>query len=108
MAVETNRLHKHDKLARALASGGFDDVLLLDYDSAERVLTQKRRELLDEIKNEDIESVRGLATQVGRDKAAVSRDLNVLFQYDIIEYERDGNRKIPVPKHETVLVEPIF
>ncbi|WP_435155568.1 transcriptional regulator [Haladaptatus sp. DFWS20] len=108
MAVETNHMRKRTELVNALARGGFTDVLFLDYDSAERVLTPKRRELLDRVKNEDIKSVRGLSKQVGRDKAAVSRDLDVLFQYDIIKYERDGNRKIPIPKHETVLVEPIF
>ncbi len=108
MATETNHAQKRTELVSTLARGGFSDVLLLDYDSAERVLTPKRRELLDRIKNEDVESVRGLAKQVGRDKGAVSRDLDVLFEYDIIEYERDGNRKIPIPKHETVLVEPIL
>ena len=81
---------------------------MLDLDATTRVLTEKRRELLERIDEGNVESVRGLATDLDRDKASVSRDLDLLFEHDIIEYEREGARKIPVPKHKTVLVRPIL
>lgn len=86
--------------------GWFEDVL--DLDAATRVLTEKRRELLERIDEGDVESVRSPANDLGRDKASVSRDLDLLFEHDIVEYERAGARKIPEPKHETVLVKPIL
>jgi predicted transcriptional regulator len=48
-----------------------------------------------------------VASDIGRDKAAVSRDLELLFRYDLIEYREEGSRKIPQPKHDTVIFEPI-
>lgn len=98
---------KRADITRTLVQEGYDDVLVLDHDTATRVLTEKRRELLERIRTDDVESVRRLADELGRDKAAVSRDLNVLFEYDLVEYETSDQRKVPVLKHETVVVEPI-
>lgn len=99
---------KTAKIVRAVASVGYDDVLVLDEQTASAVLTEKRRELLDHIETGAVESVRSLAIDVGRDKAVVSRDLQLLFEYDLIDFEREGRRKVPMMKHETVLVEPIL
>ena len=99
---------KTSEIVRAIASTGYDDVLVLDEESASSVLTEKRRELLDRIESGGVESVRGLAADIGRDKAAVSRDLRLLYEYDLIDFETEGRRKVPVQKHETVLVEPIL
>lgn len=99
---------KTAEIVRAVASAGYDDVLVLDEETASSILTEKRRELLDRIESENVESVRGLAADVGRDKAAVSRDLRLLFEYDLIDFETEGRRKVPVQKHGTVLVEPIL
>ena len=96
------------KFMRKLMTGDFEDVLVLDLDAATRVLTDKRRELLERIDDGKVESIRSLANDLGRDKAAVSRDLDTLFEYDLVEYEREGARKIPRTKHETVLVKPIL
>ncbi len=108
MAVQQNRTEKRAEMARALTQAGFDDVLVLDRESAESVLTPKRRELLDRIEEGDIRSIRGLAADLGRDKGAVSKDLDLLFEHDLVVYDREKNRKIPRPKHETVVVEPIL
>jgi len=54
------------------------------------VLTPKRREVIETLRAEDIESVRDLARKVGRDKGQVSRDLGVLLEHSINSYEEDG------------------
>lgn len=99
---------KTTNIVRAIGDAGYDDVLVLDEETASSVLTEKRRELFDRIESGDVDSVRGLAVEVGRDKAAVSRDLRLLFEYDLIDFETEGRRKVPVQNHETVLVEPIL
>jgi predicted transcriptional regulator len=94
---------------RRLSEGGFDDVLVLSRDTAEEVLTQKRMELLNELAADDAEitSMRDLARRVDRDISIVSRDLDVLFEADVIDYEQSGRSKRPVLAHENVVVEPI-
>lgn len=76
--------------------------------SAESILTDRRLELLETIRDSSIHSVTDLAETLDRDPAAVSRDLDLLFEHDLIEYEQDGSRKISVLKHESILVEPIL
>lgn len=107
MSVQRNRTEKRAEIARALATAGFDDVYVLDRESAEQVLTPKRTELLDCLREEDVESVRDFARALGRDKGSVSRDLAVLARHDLVAFREDGTRKIPEIKHETVIAEPL-
>jgi len=107
MAATKEHTQKKAEVTRALARAGYDDVLMIDRDTASTILTEKRQELLERVRAGDVESVRHLAKEVNRDKAAVSRDLETLFTYDLIEYREDGSRKIPELKHETVIVEPV-
>lgn len=95
------------RMARALASGGFDDVHVVDRETAATLLTEKRQELIERIGDGDIESVRSLAADLGRDVGAVSRDLDRLFEHDVVEYDEEGQRKIPRLKHGAVVAEPI-
>ncbi len=47
------------------------------------------------IRDGEIESGHQVASDIGRDKAAVSRDLELLFRYDLIEYREEESRKNP-------------
>ena len=107
MSVQQSRAEKRAKIARALAKEGFEDVYVLDRESAERVLTEKRTAMLDWLRDEEIGSVRGLARELDRDKGSVSRDLEILARHDLVAFRENGSRKIPVLKHETVIVEPV-
>lgn len=98
---------QRSRMARALATNGFEDVLVTDRETAKKALTEKRQELIGRIREGDIESVRGLADNLDRDVSGVSRDLDILFEADIIEFETDGQCKIPRLKHDTVVAEPI-
>jgi len=94
---------------RRLSEAGFDDVLVLSRETAEEVLTQKRMELLAALSADDadITSMRDLARRVDRDISIVSRDCDVLYEADVIDYEQEGRSKRPVLAHENVVVEPI-
>ena len=98
---------QRSRMGRALARGGFEDVLVIDRETAKKVLAEKRQELIARIREGSIESVRGLAADLDRDISGVSRDLDLLAVNDIVEYETDGRRKIPHLQHQTVVVEPI-
>lgn len=103
-------LERRDELVRylkQLAEAGFRDVHTLRRDTAERVITEKRTELIEAIASGDIESIRDLARRVDRNPSIVSRDLDVLFEAGIVEFEADGRAKRPVLAHENVFVMPV-
>jgi predicted transcriptional regulator len=108
MATEEKRSMSSIEFMRKLTEAGIVNFLLIDLATAKAVLTDRRMELLETIRDEEVESVTDLAETLGRDKAAVSRDLDLLFEQDMIVYEREGSRKIPKLKHETVVVEPLL
>lgn len=95
------------EMARALALGGMEDVHVLSLESAEKVLTPKRKEIIQLLREEDVPSVRELARRLDRDKAQVSRDLQVLAEHAVIHYETDGRAKAPRLSQEHIVIEPI-
>lgn len=112
MAIESrtdpaSNAERRSRMARALATSGFKDVLVTDRETAKTVLTEKRQELIARIREGGIESVRALADDLDRDVSGVSRDLDLLFEADIVEFDTEGQRKIPCLKHDTVVTEPI-
>lgn len=108
MAVERATPAKAARIAQAIAEAGYDDALMLRRETAEEVLTDRRTELLEHLRDHEVGSVSALAAALDRDVAAVSRDLDRLFEYDLVTFERRGNAKVPSLKHETVVVEPIL
>ena len=92
---------KASAMARALMREGFEDVLILS--AGENVLTPRRKELYTRIKEDRGECVSELAEALDRDTGAVSRDLDTLFEYDVVDFERDGPRKVPVQKYTDVV-----
>jgi predicted transcriptional regulator len=81
----------------------YEDVLVLDAVERQELLTTERQRLLGRISEYGGESVSELAEALNRDPAAVSRDLKTLFEYDVIEYRKEGKEKVPLPKHKSVL-----
>jgi len=94
-------------LARALAKAGYQDVLVIDGESASKLFTDQWQELLHLLVNGDINSVPELAIELDRDVEQVGRDLEYLFKEDVIEYDTKSQRKIPQLKHKVVIAEPI-
>lgn len=98
---------KNSDYIRRLAEAGFSDVLMLSRETAERVLTPKRMELLTELATTDVRSMRDLGRRADRDISIVKRDLDILYEAGIVEYEQEGRAKRPMLAHENVFVEPV-
>jgi predicted transcriptional regulator len=103
----SNQSDLRGEMARALARGGMSGVQVISWDSAETVLTSKRRELIETLRETTPESVRGLARELDRDKSQVSNDLSTLAELGIIQYEKNGNAKAPRLTQDHIVVEPI-
>lgn len=95
------------EFTKQLVEGGFEDVLVLQRATAERVLTEKRMELVETVAADEVSSVRDLARQLDRDVSIVSRDLDVLFEAEVLDYEQHGRSKKPVLAHENIFIEPL-
>lgn len=91
-----------------LVENGYgSETLITDKKGFNRITTEKRTEILEKLNKKDIESVKELADELGRDRGNLSRDLDILFQEDMIEYQRTGKKKKPVLKHTRIVPEPV-
>lgn len=104
---DNQRQDRRAEMARALARGGMEGVHVLSLEQAEEVLTPKRQQIVEALSEEEFESVRALARELGRDKGQVSRDLKLLAEHAIVSFETDGRSKRPYLTQEHVVVEPI-
>lgn len=104
---EDDRVARRKEMARALVRGGMSGVQVLSHEQAQEALTQRRREIIEYLRREDVESVSELARRLDRDKAQVSRDLAVLAEHAIIRYDTDGRAKSPSLAQEHVVIEPV-
>jgi DNA-binding transcriptional ArsR family regulator len=84
-----------------------ESVYILPREGADEILTQKRMEIIETLREKDIESIRGLSRNLDRDVSAVSRDLEILRENDIIEYSEEKGRKRPQLTTEKIVVEPL-
>jgi predicted transcriptional regulator len=75
-------------------------------DMARKILTEKRMELINTIREEEISSQRDLSRKVDRNIKSVSTDLEILWKYGVINYREDENRKIPELSADKIIVEP--
>lgn len=104
---DESRVIVSTEVGRTLSAAGFGDVHVLSHEAADRALTKNRRELISVINREPIESIRGLARRVGRDKGNVKRDLDVLVEENLVEFVTDGRSKRPTIKPDTIIPEPL-
>lgn len=107
LVMATGAERRKAEFVKRLASAGYEDFLVLERASAERVLTDRREGVVDELRRTDPSSITELADALDRDVAAVKRDLDTLFEAGIVTYEVDGARKRPRLKHAHVFVEPL-
>lgn len=105
--ADADRADRRAAMAQALARGGMEGVQVLSFESAERVLTPKRRELIETLRTHDVDSVRELARRVDRDKGQVSRDLGILAEHGVVSYDEQGRAKRPYLVQEHIVVEPV-
>lgn len=90
------------------SQAGYNDALYTDVEGARRILTERRMEIIELLSRERVESVRDLARRLDRQVSVVSEDLTVLSEEQVIEYEHNGQRKIPVLKHPHIFVKPLL
>ena len=104
---DADRDELRGEMVRSLARGGMTGVQVISWESAQTALTPKRREIIETLRAEDVDSVRALARLLDRDKSPVSQDLSKLAELGIVRYEERGSAKSPQLTQEHVVVEPV-
>lgn len=69
------------------------------------MLTARQIELLGSIMDAPPESIRALADRLDRGVKETAEDVNLLAEYEIVYFERDGRAKKPYVPYETVKIE---
>lgn len=102
------RVHREDALdrARRLEAGEAVPhvVNFQDPSDLRALLTDRRVELLRSVMTDRPDSIRGLAERLGRDVKSVHDDLQVLAEYDVVRFQRNGRAKRPFVPHDTIEV----
>lgn len=102
----TREFTRH-KVGEVLTKGGFEDVLVLSHEAADRVLTQARREIIQTLASHDVSSLGELARKLDRDPGNMSRDIDILVAENVVRCEPEGKSKRPELKHDTIIQEPV-
>jgi len=100
---------RKSEFAKSLVKAGYDDFLVLEKDTAEKVLTEKRLEIIDTIREEEPESIPELARLLDRKVPAVHADVKLLWSHSVLDLEDGaGGRKKPVIRRSHVFIEPVY
>ena len=85
-----------DNMERSLFFNPGDDI----YD----IFTEKRLEIVREIRQSNPSSIRDLAEKLERDIKNVYEDLNILSRHHIVSFEIIGRRKRPMAKKDLIII----
>jgi len=105
---DRTRIEKRAKLAKTLAKGGMDNVHVISFESARKILTNKKQEIITFLSKNTVNSIQELADNLNRDKSQVSRDLKSLCEHGIVTYEKNGKSKKPMLRNSHIVIEPII
>lgn len=110
MSDEDRGILQSVRLANALLKDGYDDPMVLTWENAKEVMTEKRLEILEAIGTDTaFESHRDLARHLDRDIGQVQRDLDLLYDRGILEREAGvGTGTKPELSMGTLVVSPLM
>lgn len=77
----------------------------LKFSQAQKLFTEKRRELLQTLSHKEFDSITELAEELGRDKKNVSEDIKKFYENGIVDLEDQGRSKKPVFEFERIEIE---
>ena len=100
-------LENYSDFMKFLTKSGVEDVLVLKRDTFRDVTTPKRTEIIETIQQEEISSIRGLSRKLDRKVSAVHKDLEVLYESNVIDFREENGSKVPEIKHQNILPEPL-
>lgn len=102
------RLRLREQLSESLAGTEFGDSVVLPLDAAQELTKDHLREVVDYLRENEVESVSQLANELDVNRGNMSRYLDTLMKYDVITVEQVGKTKRPRLKYEHIVFEPLY
>ncbi|MFB6208966.1 MAG: hypothetical protein ABEJ56_02390 [Candidatus Nanohaloarchaea archaeon] len=84
-----------------------NDIISVDFDTAAKLFSGKRIELLDKLSEKKFNSISQLARELDRDKKNVSEDIKLLFEHGIVDLEEKGRSKRPIFNFSRIEINPL-
>ena len=81
--------------------------IVLKLPLARKLLTEKRREILETLSEQEFDSITELTEELGRDKKNVSQDIKKLYEHGIVDLEDQGRSKKPAFEFEKIEIESV-
>ena len=101
-------LRTRANFAEAIEGTDFTDALVLPAESMGELSKEHYQRIITYLQDNDAESIRGMSRVLEMDHGNLSRYLNNLEEYNVIEFEKSGRANVPVLKHEHVVFEPLY
>lgn len=111
MDEEDRSILRSTMFSTALSEAGFERPMVLTWQMARRVMTEKRLEILNALGSDhEIESHRALARHLDRNVSDVQDDLDILYEVGVIEHTSSpqGTATKPELATQTLVVNPIL
>lgn len=96
------------RFADALEGTDFGHSVILPTDAAAELTKPHHAEIIATLRSEQVASITDLADHLEKDKSTISRHLDTLAGYDVVEFVDRSNGKQPRLKHEHVLFSPLY
>jgi len=81
--------------------------IVLEFSLAKKLLTKKRRELLQTLSEQEFNSITELTEELDRDKKNISQNIKKLYQHGIIDLKDQGRSKKPDFEFEEIEIEEL-
>lgn len=92
---------------RALRDAGYSDLTIISREDVVDHFNHRHFAIIDHLRENEADSVRGLARELGFDKKNVSEDLNLLARLEVVAFDESGRSKSPRLKKDHIFVEPL-
>lgn len=92
---------------RALRDAGYSDLTIISREEIIDHFNHRHFAIIDFLRENEADSVRGLARELGFDKKNVSEDLSLLACLEVVTFDESGRSKSPRLKKNHIFVEPL-
>lgn len=92
---------------RALRDAGYSDLTIISREDVINHFNHRHFAIIDFLRENEANSVRGLARELKFDKKNVSEDLNLLARLEVVTFDESGRSKSPRLKKDHIFVEPL-
>ncbi|TKX73971.1 transcriptional regulator [Halorubrum sp. GN11_10-6_MGM] len=92
---------------RALRDAGYSDLTIISREDVIDHFNHRHFAIIDYLRENNADSVRGLARELEFDKKNVSEDLKLLARLEVVAFDESGRSKSPRLKKDHIFVEPL-